>query len=159
MVKGEFVEDREHCWAAMHERLTRMLEEVGFPHTVARVYAALTLAEGEGLSTSELVEQIGVSKASVSNATQFLVGTDLVERYRVRGSREAHNRIIKGVWGPILAKKFAAIGYIRRTAEEALALDPSDSARERLEEMHDAYSFFEKEFATVMDRWNERIST
>ena len=159
MVKGEFVEDREHRWAAMHERLTRMLEEVGFPHTVARVYAALTLAEGEGLSTSELVEQIGVSKASVSNATQFLVGTDLVERYRVRGSREAHNRIIKGVWGPILAKKFAAIGYIRRTAEEALALDPSDSARERLEEMHDVYSFFEKEFATVMDRWNERIST
>ena len=150
------MEDREHRWAAMHERLTRMLEEVGFPHTVARVYAALTLAEGEGLSTSELVEQIGVSKASVSNATQFLVGTDLVERYRVRGSREAHNRVIKGVWGPILAKKFAAIGYIRRTAEEALALDPSDRARERLEEMHDAYSFFEKEFATVMDRWNER---
>jgi DNA-binding transcriptional regulator GbsR (MarR family) len=159
MLKGGSVEDREQRWAAMHERLTRMLEEVGFPHTVARVYAALTLAEGEGLSTSELVEQIGVSKASVSNATQFLVGIDLVERYRVRGSREAHNRIIKGVWGPILAKKFAAIGYIRRTAEEAMALDPSDKARERLEEMHDVYSFFEREFATVMDRWNGRNAT
>ena len=134
----------------------RMLEEVGFPHTVARVYAALTLAEGEGLSTSELVEQIGVSKASVSNATQFLVGTELVERYRVRGSREAHYRILKGVWGTILAKKFAAVGYIRRTVEEAMALDPSEKARERLEEMHDVYSFFEKEFEEVQSRWNER---
>jgi DNA-binding transcriptional regulator GbsR (MarR family) len=159
MLKGGSVEDREHRWAATNERLTRMLEEVGFPHTIARVYTALTLAEGEGLSTSQLVEELEVSKASVSNATQFLVGTDLVERYRVRGSREAHNRIIKGVWGPILAKKFAAIGYIRRTAEEAMALDPSDKARARLEEMHDVYSFFEKEFATVLDRWNERIST
>lgn len=133
-----------------------MLEEVGFPHTIARVYTALTLAEGEGLSTSQLVEELEVSKASVSNATQFLVGIELVERYRVRGSREAHNRIIKGVWGTILAKKFAAIGYIRRTVEEAMALDPSQKARERLEEMYDVYSFFEKEFEEVQSRWNER---
>ena len=140
----------------MQERLTRMLEEVGFPHTIARVYTALTLAEGEGLSTSQLVEELEVSKASVSNATQFLVGIELVERYRVRGSREAHNRIIKGVWGTILAKKFAAIGYIRRTVEEAMALDPSQKARERLEEMYDVYSFFEKEFEEVQSRWNER---
>ena len=153
---GRTVDDRDQRWEAMHERLTRMLEEVGFPHTVARVYAALTLAQGEGLSTSELVEELGVSNASVSNATQFLVGTELVERYRVRGSREAHNRILKGMWGTILAKKFAAIGYIRRTAEEALTLDPSDKARERLEEMHDVYSFFENEFEEVKKQWNER---
>lgn len=140
----------------MHERLTRMLEEVGFPHTIARVYTALTLAGGEGLSTSDLVTELEISKASVSNAMQFLVGTELVERYRVRGSREAHYRILKGVWGPILAKKFAAVGYIRRTVEEAMALEPSDAARERLEEMHDVYSFFEREFEEVMNRWNER---
>jgi hypothetical protein len=60
------------------------------------------------------------------------------------------------VWGTILAKKFAAIGYIRRTVEEAMALDPSQKARERLEEMYDVYSFFEKEFEEVQTRWNER---
>jgi len=140
----------------MHERLTRMLEEVGFPHTVARIYVALVLAEGEGLSTGDLIEELEVSKASVSNATQFLVGTELVERYRVRGSREAHYRILKDVWGTILAKKFAALGYIRRTVEEAMALDPSEKARVRLEEMHYVYSFFEKEFEEVQARWNER---
>jgi len=150
------VGDRDKRWRAMHERLTRMLEEVGFPHTIARVYTALTLAEGEGLSTSELVEELEVSKASVSNATQFLVGIDLTERYRVRGSREAHYRIVKGVWGTILARKFAAIGYIRRTVEEALSLDPSEPAQERLEEMFDVYSFFENEFEEVKKRWNER---
>ena len=150
------MDDRDKQRRAMHERFTRMLEEVGFPHTVARVYAALTLAEGEGLSTSELIDELEVSKASVSNATQFLVGTELVERYRVRGSREAHYRILKGVWGTILAKKFAAVGYIRQTVEDALALDPTDKARERLEEMQGVYSFFETEFKKVQDRWNER---
>lgn len=153
------MDDRDKRWRAMHERLTRMLEEVGFPHTVARVYAALTLAEGEGLSTGELTDELEVSNASVSNATQFLVGTGFVERYRVRGSREAHYRILKGVWGTILAKKFAAVGYIRLTVEEAIALDPSDRALERLEEMHDVYSFFEKEFEEVQNRWNERTHT
>jgi DNA-binding transcriptional regulator GbsR (MarR family) len=146
----------ENAWRASLERLTRMLEEVGFPHTIARVYTALTLAEGEGLATSELIEELEVSKASVSNAMQFLVGIELVERYRVRGSRQSHYRILKDVWGTILAKKFAAIGYIRRTVEEAMALEPSDQARERLEEMHDVYSFFESEFEEVMSRWNER---
>ena len=149
---------RDRDWRVMSERLTRMLEEVGFPHTVARVYAALTLAEGAGLSTSELVDELEVSKASVSTATQFLVGTELVERYRVPRTREAHYRILKGVWGTILAKKFAAVGFIRQTVEEALALEPSDAARERLEEMHDVYTFFEKEFEEVQQRWNERNS-
>ena len=143
----------------MQERLTRMLEEVGFPHTIARVYVALMLADGEGLSTSELVEGLGVSNASVSTATQFLLGTELAERYRIRGSREAHYRLHKGVWGPILAKKFAAIGYIRKTVEEALEITESPQARERLEEMHEAYSFFEHEFVSIMDRWKERTTS
>lgn len=142
--------------AAMHERLVRLLEEVGFPHTIARVYVALTLAPGEGLSSGELVDSLEVSKASVSNATQFLVGTALVERYRVRGSRESHYRILKDVWGPLLARKFAAVGYIRQTVEEALELTKSGRARERLEEMHEVYGFFEREFEEVMQRWNER---
>ena len=150
------MKERDRQRRAVHERLTRKLEEVGFPHSIARVYTALTLAEGAGLSTSELVEELEVSKASVSNATQFLVGTNLVERYRVRGSREAHYRILKGMWGQILARKFAAVGHIRVAVEDAMALEPGDRAKERLEEMYDVYSFFEREFKEVMDRWNER---
>lgn len=148
--------DREKRRAAMLDRLAQVLEQAGFPHGMARVYSALTLAEGEGLSTGELIEELGISKASVSNAMQFLVGTDLVERYRVRGSREAHYRILKGRWGDILARKFAATSYVRSVAEEAMAAVDSSAARERLEEMRDVYAFFEKGFEHVMQRFNER---
>jgi DNA-binding transcriptional regulator GbsR (MarR family) len=141
---------------ALSDRLAGMLETVGFPHNIARVYAALTLAEGEGLSTSEIMAELGISKASVSNAMQFLLGTDLAERYRVRGSREAHYRILKGRWGDILARKFAATGYVRNVAEEALRETTSAKARERLEEIRDVYAFFEDEFRDVMQRFNER---
>ena len=79
-------------------RLSGLLEAVGFPHVIARVYAALTLAEGEGLSTTELIDQLGVPMASISNAMQFLVGVEPVERYRVPGTRGRHYRMLKGRW-------------------------------------------------------------
>jgi len=149
-------EDRQRRRVALLDRLARVLEQVGFPHGIARVYSALTLADGEGLSTSELIEELGISKASVSSAMQFLVGTDLVERYRVRSSREAHYRIVKGRWGDILARKFAATSSVRSAVEEAMEAVDSPAACERLEEMREVYSFFEKEFEDVMKRFNER---
>ncbi len=149
--------DAEKRRAALLEKLAGSLEQVGFPHSMARIYAALTLAEGAGLSTSEITDLLGISKASVSNAMQFLVGTELVQRYRVPGSRETHYRMLKGVWGPILEKKFSAMNVITRTAEEAMALTESPLALERLEEMHDVYSFFEREFEGIMIRFKERI--
>jgi len=138
------------------ERLSGLLEAVGFPHVIARVYAALTLAEGEGLSTTELLDQLGVSRASISNAMQFLVGTELVERCRVPGIREAHYRMLKGRWGDVLARKISATGHIRRIAGEVLGSTTSPQARERLQEMHDVYAFFEDEFEGVIQRFNER---
>ncbi len=141
---------------ALFERMTVMMETLGFPHLTARIYSALMLAEGEGLSTRQIVEGLGVSKASVSTSTQLLLATGLVERYRVRGSREAHYRMLKGVWGPILAKKFEAMTAVTNTAREALAMAETDKAKERLQEMYDVYSFFEAEYQTVMKHWRER---
>ncbi len=151
-------DDREQRRAATLDKLAGTLEQAGFPHGIARVYAALTLAEGEGMATSELIEELGISKASISNAMQFLVGTRLAERYRVRGSREAHYRIVEGVWGEILSKKFAAISQTRRLAEEAMNEVESPHARRRLAELHEAYAFFETEFADAARRWTERKS-
>jgi len=58
-----------------------------------------------------------------------------------------------------LARKFAAIGYLRRTVEEAMALDPSERARERLEEMYDVNAIIERGLEEVIDRWNGRKGT
>jgi DNA-binding transcriptional regulator GbsR (MarR family) len=156
--EGEAVspDDSSKRRAALLDKLAGTLEQVGFPRSTARVFAALMMAKGEGLSTSELVEELETSKASITNAMQFLVGTQLVERYRVRGSRQAHYRILKGTWGQILGRKFTAATVVRETAEEALEFVESDLAKERLQEMYDVYAFFETEFKVVMERWNER---
>lgn len=150
-------ENDERRRTAALAKLSAALEAVGFPHGMARVYAALTLAPGEGLSSSELVDGLRISRASVSNATQFLVGTEMVERYRVPGSRETHYRILKDAWGPLLLKKFALTATIARTVDEAMAYTDAQPARERLEEMRDVYAFFEEQFAHIVNAWNERM--
>lgn len=148
--------DNEKRRTAAFAKLARALEAVGFPHGMSQVYTALMLAPGEGLSSSELASALHISRASVSNATQLLAGTELVERYRVPGSRETHYRILKGSWGPILSKKFSAMFAITRTAEQAMEFTDSELALERLEEMKDVYGFFEEEFVGIMKRWDER---
>ncbi|MFW6369221.1 MAG: GbsR/MarR family transcriptional regulator [Myxococcota bacterium] len=142
--------------AELLDEMARVLEGAGFPHGIARVYAALTLVEGEGASTSDLTQTLDISKASITTAMQFLIGTKLVERYRVRGSREAHYRNVKGSWEEILSAKFAATSHIRKVTERALEVAESEQARERIQEMHDVYAFFEKEMAEMMRRWNRR---
>jgi DNA-binding transcriptional regulator GbsR (MarR family) len=141
----------------LREGLARVLEMVGFPHAIARIYAALTMAPGEGLPTSELMTELDISKATVSTTTQFLVGVELVERYRVPGSREAHYRILKGKWGDILGKKFMAMGQITTVVRAAKEGTNSPAALERLTEMEEVYSFFTEEFVAVMNRWDERM--
>lgn len=148
--------DRERRLAEMHDRLAVVLASVGFPRPIARVYAALTLAETDGLATSQLIDRLALSKASISNAMQFLVGTGLVEKYHVRGSRETHYRMLKGTWGPMMTAKLKGTAVVRQTAQEALELVESDAARERLTDMHDVYAFFEEEFEGIMRRWDER---
>jgi DNA-binding transcriptional regulator GbsR (MarR family) len=151
------VDDKRAQREAMVDKLALTLEASGFPKAMAKVYAALMMAEGEGLSTSELMDAVHTSKASITGAMQFLTNVDLVERYSVRGSREAHYRVLKGKWGPIMTRKLGGIAYVRQTAEEALEMAQSDAAKERLQEMYDVYSFFEDEVNEIMKRWNERM--
>lgn len=140
----------------MLERLARSLEGVGFTRVMSHVYAALMMAKGEGLSTTELVETLGLSRASISNATQFLVSASLIEKYHVRGSRETHYRMVKGTWGDLLTRKLGLMKQMPIIAKEAMDVTDSPLARERLQEMYEVYSFFEQEFEKIMVSWNER---
>jgi len=136
--------------------LATTLEESGLPRPLARAYAALMLAKGEGLSTSELRACLDLSKASVSSAVRTLRDFQLIERYSVPESRETHYRVMSGKWGDILARKYSGITMVRKAVEESLALSPSEAARERLAELCDVYSFWEKELTGVTARWDAR---
>jgi len=72
------------------ERWARVLEQTGEPRIAGRIYAHLATAEEPYLSLQELADQLGVSRASVSNNTRRLIAIGMLTRAAVPGSRGEH---------------------------------------------------------------------
>jgi len=131
-----------------------LFSEAGVPPVAGRVMAMLLVTDEEALPTSRFVDALGASKGAISMATRLLVQFRMLERFRVRGSREAYFRIPDGFWVEALKQKVAIIGSLRAMAERGLeAVGDAPRARARLEEMRDIYGFFEESLPVLFDRW------
>lgn len=131
-----------------------LLGSAGVPPVAGRVIAMLLISDEEGLPTSRFVEVLGTSKGAISMATRLLIQFRMLERYHVRGSREAHFRIPVGFWTEALRQKVAVIGNMRAMAERGLeVVGDTPLPRARLQEMHDIYAFFERSLPAIYDRF------
>lgn len=119
-----------------------------------RVAGLVLISKEEGLPTSNLVEALGASKGAISTATRMMEQFQMLERYHVRGSREAHFRIPPGMWGEAVRNKMAIMGRMRTIAERGLeAVGDAPVPRARLQEMRDIYEFFERSLPELYDRF------
>ena len=135
------------------EEFAALFSVAGVPPMAGRVLAMLLLSE-EGLPTGRLVAALGVSKGAVSTATRLLLQFHMLERYHIRGSRQAHFRIRPGLWTEALRQKMTILSSMRVMAEQGLELvGDAPRARERLEEMRDIYAFFEESLPEMFEGW------
>ena len=89
--------------------------------------------------------------------TRLLIHIGLIERISLPGVRHNYFRIQPGTLRHMLKQSVERIRIVRCLAERGLELTKGrDSlARQGLEEMHDMYSFFEREFPVLMERWEQ----
>lgn len=132
-----------------------MLAASGLPRTTGRLLGWLLVCEPPGQSTSDLVDALHTSKASITTGMQLLVGTGMVDRFHVRGSRETHYRANTEKWSDLMAAKVQAITAMRLLAERGLAAmgDDSNDRAARLRDVRDLYGFFEEGYADLVRRW------
>ena len=136
------------------EEFGALFADAGVPPVAGRIMAMLLISDERGLPTSRIVEALGASKGAISMATRLLVQFRMVERFRVRGSREAYFRLRPGLWVEGVRKKMAILSSMRALAERGLGIvGDAPLARERLEEMRDIYGFFEESLPALFDRW------
>ncbi len=132
------------------------LAQSGLPRTTGRLLGWLLVCDPPSQSTTDLVEGLRISKASITTGMQFLVGTGLVERVHLRGSRQAHYRADTKRWADLMASKLDAIRAMRTLADEGLAAMGADSARgTRLRDVRDLYGYFEQGYADLVRGWTE----
>lgn len=139
------------------ERFALDLTGSGMPRMPARVFAGLMVTESGELTAAELVEQLQVSAASVSNAVRYLEQIDLVVRDREPGSRRDHFRVDHEVWHQMFSRRDALLSAWADRMTEGIVLVGADSvAGRRLAETRAFFEFLHGELAGIIKRWDER---
>jgi hypothetical protein len=126
---------------AFVDQFSTLMAQTGLSRMASRVLVCLFVTDSGVLTAAELVEQLGVSPASVSKAVGYLEALALVRRERgVRGRRERYI-VEHGVWiraWAASASKQVSWADAARTGAEILG--PDTPAGARLEDMSQFFS-------------------
>jgi len=142
----------------------RFVEEVGIsfedmslPRMAGRILGWLFISDPPYQSIGELAEALMASKGSISTMTRLLIQFNLIERFSLPGVRHDYFRIRPEGWHHLARQRGDQIKVMRQLCERALELLKGEAQdnREWLEEMHDMYAFFEREFPSLLERWEQ----
>ena len=142
----------------------RFVEEVGIsfedmslPRMAGRILGWLFISDPPYQSIGELAKALMASKGSISTMTRLLIQLNLIERFSLPGVRHDYFRIRPEGWHHLAKQRGDQIKVMRQLCERALELlrGEAQDNREWLEEMHDMYAFFEREFPSLLERWEQ----
>ena len=140
------------------EEVGILFEQTGMPRMAGRIVGWLLISDPAHQSTSELVEALTASKGSISTTTRLLIRIGLIERISLPGQRHDYFRVKPNAWHQMLKDTMIQTTTFRQLMEKGLELlrDNAHSNRALLEEMHDMYAFFEREFPVLFERWEQK---
>jgi DNA-binding transcriptional regulator GbsR (MarR family) len=124
------------------ERIGRLFEEAGSSRISGRIVGWLMICEPAEQSQPELVETLGVSKASVSTELRTLMHLGLIERTTRPGDRRSYYRVAEEAWTQLIRRRMQMIEAIAAAAVGGLASIPeaTPQRRRRLERLRDVYT-------------------
>jgi DNA-binding transcriptional regulator GbsR (MarR family) len=138
------------------EEVGMVFEQTGLPRMTGRILGWLLISATPQQSSAELAEVLLASKGSISTATRLLIQLGLVERSVIPGVRHDYFRLRQDAMQKIVRHGLEdEIKMFRQLAEHGLELlgEETTIRRQWLEEMHDRYVFLEREFPSLMARW------
>jgi len=138
------------------EEVGVVFEQTGLPRMAGRVFGWLLISDPPYQSSAELAEALMASKGSISTTTRLLIQIGLVERFVRPGERYDHFRLREDALQRTIQHGLEdEIKLFLNIAHKGLGLmkDEASVRRQWLEEMYDRYTFLEKEFPVLMERW------
>ena len=133
-------------------------EQAGLPRMAGRILAWLSISSSMHQTAAELAEALMASKGSISTTTRLLVQLGLIERFVIPGERHDHFRLRQDALNRTIRHGLEdEIKMFRELAEQGLQLMKGESSvrKQWLEEMHNRYTFLEKEFPKMMERYEK----
>jgi DNA-binding transcriptional regulator GbsR (MarR family) len=139
------------------ERTASFMVAAGFPRMPARVLMALTVSDRDGLTASELAEQLSASAAAISGAVRYLQTLAMVRRVSQPGSRRDLYELPHDPWYTASMQKNPMYDQVLSLAASGLdaAGDADDAAHQRITEMMSFFTFIQRRLPEVFDEWRE----
>lgn len=123
------------------EKLSLLYEEQGHPRISGQILGWLHVCEPPEQSFSDLVENLQVSKASISNMTRLLIQGGLIERVRKQGERQIHFRLVDNIWCNFMEKRLEFLFSMRKLSALYIDEGGENEDLQRVREMHEFYKF------------------
>jgi DNA-binding transcriptional regulator GbsR (MarR family) len=132
-----------------------LLEDAGLPRMAGQILGWLQVCEPETQSHRDIIDALGISRASVSTVTRFLENVGVVERTMVPGDRRDFYRISRDAWHRFMQSRVETMRKLRRNADQGLRAlaNETPERRERLERMRRLYAFLEREMPKLLARF------
>jgi DNA-binding transcriptional regulator GbsR (MarR family) len=145
--------------AAFVEEIGQFLGSSGMTPMAGRMWGWLLICDPPEQSASDLTAALHASRGAISGTARLLTTAGMIRRTGRRGDRREYFSAPPGALEALLAGAGASFRRFRLITANGLAVlaarPPSEKAR--LQEIHDAYEFFEREYPALIERYlNQR---
>lgn len=132
-------------------------EELGSTRMLGRVLAYFMIADPPEKTMSEIVEELGVAKSSVSVVLKQLGDLGMVDKFRKPGMRADHYKIAPSanhLFYEVALNKFRRLTRMVEEGKELLRDYPPERLRV-LDSFGEIYRFILEEWPKLSDKWGE----
>lgn len=141
--------------ASFVEEMGQFLGSSGMTPMAGRMWAWLLICDPAEQTASDLAAELHASRGAISGTARLLASAGMIRRTRRRGDRREYFSAPPGALQALLAGAGTSFRRIREITADGLAArtDRPPSVSARLQELHDAYAFFEREFPALIERY------
>jgi DNA-binding transcriptional regulator GbsR (MarR family) len=141
--------------AAFVEEIGQFLGSSGMTPMAGRMWGWLLICDPPEQSALDLAAALHASRGAISGTARLLTTAGMIRRTRRRGDRREYFSAPPGALQALLAGAGASFRQFRQITENGLAIlaDRPPSEKARLQEIHDAYEFFEREYPALIERY------
>lgn len=132
-------------------------EKIGYPRMAGRIWGWLLICDPPEQTAAQIAEALSASRGSISSMTRLLQMWG-VERTGIPGKRGCCYRVKADSFVNLLHTEAGMFTEIRNLIERGLDAmkDEPKKVRERLIEGYDLFSYVEKEYPLLIEKWQEQ---
>lgn len=137
------------------EAFSLKIEELGHPRIYGQILGWLLICDPPHQSFPDLMENLDISKASVSNVTRMLLERGLIEKVRIKGERQIYFKLKEGSIIDFMQKQLRLALDLEEITSKGLEFlsTEKDTDPKRLKKANDFHRFLAEQSENLIEKY------